>query len=265
MYHKACFLALGLLVLGFFSAAEIVAGETEKQAEESKPAGSQDPQLSMTQLPAPEGAKPLPKPDRVWVDAKRGLVMVDGHVSLREGYLEMFACITGTKEHESVVAVDSRAYVVHAALLAIGAEPGRPVQFRPKYTPASGTEIEIEVRWQDEHGRWKSVPAQQWVLHGPTKKVMSQNWVFAGSGFWTDKATGEKHYQAESGDFICVSNFSTAMLDIPVESSQTNEELLFVANSEQIPPLGTPVRLVLKRKASVSVVGTGERLSRGLK
>jgi hypothetical protein len=67
-------------------------------------------------LPAPQGATAMPKPDRVWIDKKRGLVMVDGAISLREGYLEMFACPVGTKEHESVVAVDSRAQGVHAAL-----------------------------------------------------------------------------------------------------------------------------------------------------
>ena len=53
---------------------------------------------------------------------------------------------------------------------------------------------------------------------------------------------------AESGDFICVSNFATAMLDIPVQSSQANDSLEFVAFTEHIPPLGTPVRMILKPK-----------------
>src|SRR5688572_24504886 len=47
-------------------------------------------------LPDPEGAKKLPGPDQVWVDAKNHQVLVDGYVSLREGYLEMFACLEGT-------------------------------------------------------------------------------------------------------------------------------------------------------------------------
>jgi hypothetical protein len=72
--------------------------------------------------------------------------------------------------------------------------------------------------------------------------------VFAGSGFYKDPETGREYYMAEVGDFICVSNFSTAMLDIPVESSEANEGLLFEANPEKVPRLGTPVRLVLKPK-----------------
>jgi hypothetical protein len=36
------------------------------------------------------------------------------------------------------------------------------------------------------------------------------------------------------------------MLDIPIESSQSDDQRTFVANVKRIPPLGTPVRLVLK-------------------
>src|ERR671913_812919 len=61
--------------------------------------------LPAPKLPDPVGAKKLPKPDEVWVDAKKRQVLVDGYVTLREGYLEMFACLVGTKEHESIVAV----------------------------------------------------------------------------------------------------------------------------------------------------------------
>ncbi len=197
-------------------------------------------------LPPPVGASAMPKPNRTWIDAKRGLVLVDGYVSLREGMLEMFACPVGTKEHESVVAVYSWAQVVHTALLAVGAETGAPVQFNPEFQPPTGTQIDIEVRWLDEAGKWQSIRAQDWVKDLTTGKSMTHPWVFAGSGFWKDEATGKEHYMAEAGDFICVSNFSTATLDIPVESSQMNEGLLFEAFTEKIPPLGTPVRLVLK-------------------
>ena len=77
---------------------------------------------------------------------------------------------------------------------------------------------------------------------------MAHPFVFAGSGFWVNPDTGKRHYQAEGGDFVCVANFGTAMLDIPVMSSQSNEELEFEAFTEKIPPLGTPVRLVFKPK-----------------
>lgn len=199
-------------------------------------------------LPAPKNAKPMPKPSRVWIDAEKKLVYVDGYVSLSEGLLEMFACPSGTKEHESVVAVYSSAQVVHAALLAVGAKPGTPVRWDPKFSPPTGTEIDIEVRWLDSAGKWQSMSAQKWVRNLKTNKEMTYPWVFAGSGFWKDEESGKEYYLAEAGDLICVSNFSSATLDIPVESSQANEGLMFEAFAGRIPPIGTPVRLLLQPK-----------------
>jgi hypothetical protein len=77
---------------------------------------------------------------------------------------------------------------------------------------------------------------------------MEHNWVFGGSLFWTDERTGKRYYSANGGDLICVSNFPSAMLDLPVESSQSEGELMFETFTENIPPLGTPVTIVLKPK-----------------
>lgn len=197
------------------------------------------------QLPDPIGMERLSKVDRAWIDAKRNRVLVDGQVSLREGVLEMFACPRNTKEHESVVSVEAKAFVLHAGLLAAGAEPGGPVRFDPEYQPPFGTEINIDVLWLDNDGKRHKVRAQEWVRDVRTKKAMKYPWVFAGSGFWRDEETGRQHYMAEAGDLICVSNFTTAMLDVPAESTNVNTGLAFEAFTEKIPPLGTPVRLVL--------------------
>jgi hypothetical protein len=200
----------------------------------------------------------LDKESHVWIDLKRKIVVVDGKVCLREGQLEMFACPRSTKEHESVVAVESKAYVIHAALLAVGAEVGRPVKFAPEYVPASGTEIEVYVLWVDENGKRHKARAQEWIRQVKTGKPMPYTWVFAGSGFWKDDLTGERHYMAEDGDLICVSNFATATMDLPVESSQSNDGLMFDAFTDSIPPLGTKVRLVLIPKVKRDVAAGDE-------
>jgi hypothetical protein len=210
-------------------------------ASESRPASPQ-------KLPEPKGAQRLSPDFDVWLDPKEKAVLIDGQISLREGMLEMFACIRNTKEHESIVSANTKAFLVHAALLRLGAEPGRPVQWQPEYKPPTGTEIDVHVWWIDEAGKEHTVRAQDWVKDMRTEGAMTQPWVFAGSRFWKDEETGEQYYQAEGGDFICVSNFGTAMLDIPIESSQSNLELAFAAFTERIPPLGAPVRLILKPK-----------------
>ncbi len=74
----------------------------------------------------------------VWIDPGNKRVVLVGGVCLREGQLEMLACGKGTKEHESILAVDTNAFEVHAGLLAVGAQAGTPVQFQPAYKPATG-------------------------------------------------------------------------------------------------------------------------------
>lgn len=199
-------------------------------------------------LPDPKGAQRLDPKYPIWIDPKEKTVIVDGQVCLRRGMLEMFACLRNTKEHEAVIAANTKAFLVHAGLLRLGAQPGHPARFQPEYKPPEGTEIEVLVKWRDEKGQMQKARAQDWIMDIRTKKTMSYPFVFGGSSFWTDPDTGKQHYQAEGGDFVCVSNFGTAMLDIPVRSSQSNEELEFEAFTEKIPLVGTPVRLVFKPK-----------------
>jgi hypothetical protein len=199
-------------------------------------------------LPPPQGALPLSEEFEIWIDPKEQMVIVGGQISLRQGMLEMFACTRGTKEHESIVSVNTRAFLVHAALLQLGAEQGRPAQFVPEFKPASGAEIEVFVQWQDEDGNEETVRAQDLIRDIRTEKAMAYPFVFAGSLFWKDPEDGKEYYMAEGGEFICVSNFGTSMLDIPVESSRSNDVLAFVTYTERIPPLGTPVHLILKPK-----------------
>ena len=205
--------------------------ETEKQP---APAVREDP----------AGATRIAPDADVWIDKTKKQVILDSKVCLREGELEMFACINNTKEHESILTVKSKAFYIHAALLAVGAVPGTTVKFEPKYAPATGQYINIDVEYPDKDGKLKRHKAQDWVYNMHTKKAMDIPWVFAGSSFWVDDA-GARHYSADSGDLICVSNFPSAMLDLPIESSQANNDLTFKAYTERIPAKGTRVRMYL--------------------
>lgn len=195
----------------------------------------------------PPGMTRLDKQSRVWADRKSGRVVVDGYIALRAGQLEMLACPVGTKEHESVVAVFAKAQIVHAGLLAIGAKSGTPVTWEPKYTPPTGSEIQVLALWKDADGKKHNIDTRKWVHElGTAKGTLRTNFIFAGSKMWKDPDTGEERYLAESGDLICVSNFATATLDVPLNSSQANSGLMFAAMTDDIPPEGTPIRLVLQ-------------------
>jgi len=196
-------------------------------------------------LADPPGATRLSKTSSLWVDRKNHRVYVDGYVALRNSPLEMFACPAGTKEHESIIGVLAKSNEVHAALLAIGAMPGTTVRYDPKYVPATGQRIRIWVMFRDEAGKFQATDARKWVRKGMSKESLETDWVFAGSSTWTDPQDGITYYQANSGDMICVSNFATAMLDVPVESSDSNGSLTYMAYTDRIPPDMTPVRLML--------------------
>lgn len=194
---------------------------------------------------APPGAKQLTKLPDLWIDREAKRVYIDGYITMRRGPLEMFACPVGTKEHESIVAVFVKSSQVHAALLSIGAESGQPVQWEPDFVPPSGQTIAVWVTWRDAEGKFQVADARQWLLNTETDETLDRWWVFAGSKIWTDPADGTEHYTADGGDLICVSNFSTAMLDVPFDSSANAGSLLFKPFTDRIPPDATSVRLVL--------------------
>ena len=106
---------------------------------------------------------PLNKQETVLVDKARSRVLLKSKVCLRKGTLELLCCLKQTKEHEAILSLDSKAHFVHAALLAIGAEAGKPVEFDPVYKPATGQKIEVYLTWTDEMGKLHRCPAQEWV------------------------------------------------------------------------------------------------------
>ncbi len=231
-----CGLATILILLLFGTTLRADDTPAEKPAE--------DP-FAKQRFNPPVGLNRFVKGRDIWLDGKRKRVVIDGVICLREGQLEMFACLRHTKEHESVIAVNCTAKQAHAGLLYVGAISGHPASFEPEYSPATGTIIDIVILWIDKEGKKHNTKAQNWVRNIKTRKAMKYDWVFAGSGVWVDPENGDVFYHADSGDFICVSNFPSATLDLPVESPQANSRLRYDAYTKNIPAKGTPIRMVL--------------------
>jgi hypothetical protein len=167
MYRKnfaRCFAGLGGLL--FIVAASALANPQAPGANAVDTTPGKNPAD-----PAAELRRLQPEHD-VWIDSKNKHVVMEGEICLTRGPLEMFACIKGTKEHESVVAVKTKAFVVHAALMALGALPGNTVKYQPKYVAASGPKVEVLVFWTDEKGDQKKARAQDWVRNLKTKTLL---------------------------------------------------------------------------------------------
>ena len=178
-------------------------------------------------------------------DGKRR-VIVEALVCLRDGPLEMFMCRKSTKEHESVVCGEMDARDIHKALLLAGAVAGSPVKFEPKYQPAKGPVVKITVRYIDA-GKEKTIDARSWVRDAKSRKQLDQDWVFGGSFFFAPPNDPTRQlYAANGGEVVCVANFGTAMLDLPIPSSDQDDDRTFEAFKERIPPLGTKVTVIFE-------------------
>ncbi|MDR1960581.1 MAG: YdjY domain-containing protein [Planctomycetaceae bacterium] len=181
----------------------------------------------------------------IWVAKDKKSVILLATVCLNKGVLEFFLCSTDTKDYESVVSTSVKPYMIHAALLVTGIEPGTPVIHSPKFKPPTGPVVKITVRWLDKDGKRHETDARKWVQNIKSKKSLESDWVFAGSLF-RKQQNGRLSYLADStGEIIGVSNFATVVLDVPFESSNNDDSRLFQAFTENIPESGTPVTLIL--------------------
>ena len=219
----------------------------------------------------PENLVRMDEKMTIWVDKAKKNVVLQGWICQTRSPLEFFMCtgkgfirtmayrteegmpekitqFMGAKTHEAVVCVDVRPNLIHASLLAIGAKPGEPVRFQPEFKPATGDEIVVVLRWKDADGNLVERVGQEVIKEASGGGKMEMPWVFAGSFFYKDE-DGRERYAADSeGEIIGVSNFPGVILDVPKASSASDTELLFLANEEKLPPRGTPVTVLLRRK-----------------
>ncbi len=174
-------------------------------------------------------------------------VLVSSTVCLRKGSLELFLCRKQTKEHEAILSADVDARDIRAALTIAGGKPGATVKYRPEFKAAHGSKVKVTLQYEQK-GKLVSMPAQQWVKNGRTGKDLEFDWVFAGSGFVPNPfdKTKPDHFLANDGDLICISNFESALLDLPFNSPQEDANLEFEANSDRIPDLDTKVVVILE-------------------
>lgn len=179
------------------------------------------------------------------VEGKQRRVIVQAAVCLRKGPLEGLLTRKMKKEHEYVLAADLDARHLHTALELAGAKAGKPVQFAPKYQPASGSRVRITLRYEKD-GKRVTVPSSAWIKHAKTGKVLEQDWVFAGSKMVADPDTKQLSYIANHGDVVCVCNMESALLDLPVESPKKFDIRSYEAATDAIPENGTKVEVIFE-------------------
>ena len=246
---KTTLLSLAALLL---SAIPIPAAQPqEKAAPEALPeAPKLDPKNNHVALSADKTFLMEQNADKKFVR-----VLVSCEVCLREGPLEVFLCKKGTKEHEAILRVGIDAKLIHAALEAAGAKPGKPPSFinnklESDFKPATGSKIKVLIHYKKD-GKLHTHPAQEWIWNAKKKEAIKVDWVFAGSQLLKDPCNpnAEPFYGANSGEVISVSNFPYSMLEFPIEISKDDATLNYEAKTDRLPPLFSKVWLILEPMA----------------
>jgi uncharacterized protein YifE (UPF0438 family) len=200
--------------------------------------------------PAADGRRAVKLP-HLRIDRAKRQIVLDANVALREGWLELLLCRRGTRDYESILNTRARPSHLHAALLLLGLRPGKPAEFvpagegePPTYLPPRGAGIKVALRWTDAKGRRHEADPGKWLATAEGRQAETpEQWIFVGSEVLADGSYSAD--RTDSGRIICVANFPDAVIDVPFESSASNEMLSFTAKTDAIPPRGTKVQVVL--------------------
>jgi hypothetical protein len=146
--------------------------------------------------------------------------------------------------------MNARPFHLQIALLLLDVTPGYnaavkniPESQRANKKPADT--VEIDVRWQTrgEEGdkkKWVERPAGQFLYNVKRKKPMKEvRWAFIGSK-WVEGV-----FKADqTGSTIVTFRDPFGVLELA--SKEVNSDTWFEANEEAIPPVGTPVELIIR-------------------
>ena len=222
----------GRLVLFCLIAAALARG--------GPPASTTAP-ASLPTTSRPAGLRPF-QPG-VMIDWSVPAVHVAGEIVLRDAPLELFACTPG-KEHESIVRINATCTAVYQALGLIGVSTGAPPQWEDAtqtWRRATGGLVAVSVDWR-ENGAKQSAPASAWLREIEYDRVADGVvWAFAGSKMLPDGTLAADR----TGAAITLVDFPESLLGLPAVHSSSNAELWARTNTAAIPPLDTPVTLIL--------------------
>lgn len=170
---------------------------------------------------------------------------VAGRVNMDRGPVEVFACAPGGKTHEAVVLMECVPSAVHAGLLALGLEPGRPFarDADGAVQAPTGDGVRVALRWTDAAGEAREARAEDWVWDVPAGRAMEHAaWIFAGSYERSRRdGSGGTRYAADSvGSLVAIYHDASAVLENPWPGA---DDTRYHANVHAVPPVGTPLTL----------------------
>jgi len=235
-----------------------------------------EPEPVDTRAPGRPAAKSAPKPPfknvklpGLVINFQERCVDLEGSICLDRGFLELIACTKGSKEHESIVAIEARPMHIHAALLLLGANPGNPATRRPIDeqgtrwidVPPKGDPVDVYLVFKKREGKMVERPISDFVARSgkrPGKHLdaggadadecteFPHTFLFAGSLLRGDGPGPRKYLSDLSGNVISIATFGDELLCLPGVYSNANESLMWQVDASRLPKVGSKVALRLR-------------------
>ncbi|MCX8037428.1 MAG: YdjY domain-containing protein [Candidatus Sumerlaeia bacterium] len=160
---------------------------------------------------------------------------IPAKVNMTKGMIELVACASGGKLHESIFLAHIEPYHLHLALLLMGLKPKGGVQFQGDATTPEGDRVVVFVEYQNTRRR---VEDYIWDLHA-RQPMERTEWVFAGSKF----INGEYGAQL-TRTLMTTYHDPYTIIDNPLPTGADDE--VYEVNTRVVPPVGTTVTLVIR-------------------
>lgn len=226
--------------------------------------------------PTKQPRKPVKLPG-ILIDLEDHCVDLEATVRLQEGFLELVACTKGTKEHESIVAIEARPMHVHTALLLLGAVNGHPAmrkrvdaaRTRWVNVPPRGDPIAVFLVTTNQDGKAVERPISDFIVRSKDRadevdgvvitnpdanakrddderERLPHTFLFAGSHL-KENGAGPRQYLADgSGNVISIATFGDELLCLPFRQTSANDALMWRVKPDSLPAVGTRVTLRLR-------------------
>ena len=211
---------------------------------------------------------PLQLGPDIRVDRRKSEVIIRAQIASRNGFLEQLVCKAGTREHESLLAVEAAPKMIHAALLAAGFTPGSPgawTETQPdaagksvvNFQPPTGSKVELLVRWDDD-GRINERALCEWVRgvslnNSSTTPIVlpCDRFIFAGSHIRPNpKSLGPgEHYVADyTGSVVGLVTFGDEVIAFEevIPDRVDVAPAMWESWTDRIPVEGTLIELIIR-------------------
>lgn len=201
----------------------------------------------------------------VAINVQERCVDVESSVCLHRGALELVACTKGTKEHESIVAIEAKPVHIHTALLLLGAKPGSPATRQQLGdqagrwidVPPSGGPVDVFLVLKGKEGKMVEHPISDFIAPSSMRsddsaaadkeaRFPTHTFLFAGSVLYGDGPGPRRYLSDASGNVISIATFGDELLCLPAIHSQDNDALMWQVNATNLPAVGSNVTLRLR-------------------